>query len=253
MRIVRYQKNHHESYGILANDNIIPIIGDIFGDYTEGTPFPAKDTALLAPLIPKTLYAIGLNYRDHVGELDFAQQLPQEPISFIVSSQAVIGSEETIILNEKNCRIDEEAELVVIIGKPCFKVTAAEALDYVFGYTCGNDVSNRERQRQDGQWLRGKSYPTYKPLGPWIETELDPSNLAITGKVNGQIVQSSNTAHLLFSIPEIIAFLSSFTPLQPGDCIMTGTPQGVCALKDNDIVEITIENIGTLRNPVKAL
>lgn len=251
MRIIRYRYQNAINYGVYLGEDVAPIIGDIFGQYTvSDIRLPFASVQLLAPLIPRQLIAIGLNYHDHVGELDFAKKLPTEPISFVVASSAVIGPNEAIRLNDQTSRIDAEAELVAIIGKRCANVREAQALDYVFGYTCGNDVSNRDIQSQDGQWFRGKSYPTYKPLGPWIETELDPQHLAITGSVNGQVVQKSNTSHLLFSVAKLIAFLSSFTVLEAGDCIMTGTPQGVTRLHNGDLVDVTIEGIGTLTNPV---
>lgn len=251
MRIVRYQYQQQIAHGLLESEAISPIQGDIFGEYTVAAQtIPFNEVKLLAPLIPRQLFAIGLNYCDHVGELDFAKKMPEEPISFVAASSAVIGPDEAICLNDNISRIDEEAELVVIIGKPCFQVSEEEALHYVFGYTCGNDVSNRAMQSKDGQWFRGKSYPTYKPLGPWIETDFDPENAAIQGIVNHQVVQSSNTSHLLFSVRRLIAFLSSFTTLMPGDCIMTGTPQGVTQLQPGDRTEVTIAGIGTLSNPV---
>ncbi len=252
MRIIRFEHQDTVRYGQLIGEQIFPIDGDIFGEFAITAQALAQHhVKLLPPLIPRHLYAIGLNYLDHVGELDFAKQLPIEPISFLVSSQAVIGHEEYIILNEANCRIDEEAELAVVIGKNGYQIAESQALDYVLGYTCGNDVSNRHRQNQDGQWFRAKSYPTYKPLGPWIETSLDPSDLEITATLNGQIVQRGRTSQLLFSVPKLIAFLSSFTPLYAGDVIMTGTPKGVSNLQNGDTVEITVEGIGTLRNFVK--
>lgn len=252
MRIVRYQYRGHIGYGLYQDEAITPITGDLFGAYTvSAVHIPLAEATLLAPIIPRQLIAIGLNYHDHVGELDFAKKLPTEPISFVASSSAVIGPDEAICLNDQTSRIDAEAELVVVIGKPCYQVSEEEALTYVFGYTCGNDVSNRAVQSQDGQWFRGKSYPTYKPLGPWIETELDPSDVLVEGRVNGRLVQSASSKQLLFSVPKLIAFLSSFTELLPGDCIMTGTPQGVTQLQSGDLVEITIAGIGTLSNPVR--
>ena len=252
MRIVRYQYHGHTGYGLYQDESITPITGDLFGAYTvSAVRIPFAEATLLAPIIPRQLIAIGLNYHDHVGELDFAKKLPTEPISFVAASSAVIGPGEAICLNDGVSRIDEEAELVVVIGKRCYQVSEEEALEYVFGYTCGNDVSNRAVQSQDGQWFRGKSYPTYKPLGPWIETELDPSDVLVEGRVNGQLVQSASTKQLLFSVPKLIAFLSSFTELLPGDCIMTGTPQGVTQLHSGDQVGVTIAGIGTLSNPVR--
>ena len=252
MRLVRNQYHGHTGYGLYQDESITPITGDLFGAYTvSAVRIPLAEATLLAPIIPRQLIAIGLNYHDHVGELDFAKKLPTEPISFVAASSAVIGPGEAICLNDSVSRIDEEAELVVVIGKRCYQVSEEEALEYVFGYTCGNDVSNRAVQSQDGQWFRGKSYPTYKPLGPWIETELDPSDVLVEGRVNGQLVQSASSKQLLFSVPKLIAFLSSFTELLPGDCIMTGTPQGVTQLHSGDQVEVTIAGIGTLSNPVR--
>lgn len=251
MRIVRYQYQQDHTYGLLDGEQITPLIGEPWGAYTlTQERLALSEVQLLAPLAPRQLFAIGLNYHDHVGELDFAKKLPTEPISFLAAASAVIGPQEPIRLNDHTSRVDAEAELVVVIGKPCWQAREEDALDYVFGYTCGNDVSNRDVQSQDCQWFRGKSYPTYKPLGPWIETDLDPEHLTIQGLINGQIVQSSNTCRLLFSVRRLIAFLSSFTRLMPGDCIMTGTPSGVTQLHPGDVAEVVIEGIGALRNPV---
>ena len=205
------------------------------------------------------IICIGLNYRDHA--IETGADIPTEPVVFGKFNSTRIGSGETIVLPRVSHRVDYEAELVVVIGLMAKHVPAAEAMDYVFGYTCGHDVSARDWQkgRPGGQWLLGKSMDTFAPMGPVVvrrDAIADPGDLAVTMRLGGEVVQSSRTDQLIFSIPELIAHLSSVMTLKPGDVIFTGTPPGVGAarkpprfLKSGDVCEVEIEGIGRLRNP----
>ncbi len=250
MKLVRYEYLGQEGYGVYKEENIYPIEGEVFGKFeVTSKALKREKVILLNPVNPGKIIAIGLNYADHAGEFDF--KLPEEPLIFMVSNTSVIGPEDKITITSPGRRVDFEGELVVIIGKECFGVKEEEALDYVLGYTCGNDVSDRYIQKKDGQWTRAKSYPTYKPMGPWIETELNPDNLSIETLVNGEVKQSSNTKHMIFSVAQLVSFVSQFMPLYPGDAIYTGTPEGVGRLDHGDWVEVKIEGIGTLKNQVE--
>ena len=229
---------------------------------------PVADTDQVYYVSPSKIIALGLNYADHIQESVSAKargitgNIPKEPVLFAKTSNVLIGPDEVIIIPKyireyafENPRVDYEAELALIIKEQCKNVPAEEAMDYVFGYTCMNDVSQRNFQNSDASgWFRGKSLDTFGPIGPVVvlaEDIGDPQNLRIQTRLNGRIVQDSNTRHMIFTIPEIIAFISRQITLLPGDIIMTGTPQGVGPIKDGDTVEIEIENIGVLSNPVR--
>ena len=176
--------------------------------------------------------------------------MPDVPLIFMKPSTAVIGPEQTILLPPQSQQVEHEAELVVVIGKLGRWIAPEDASQYILGYTIGNDITARDLQRRDGQWTRGKGFDTFCPLGPWIETELNPADLMITCHVNGEMRQMGSTREMVFQIPQLIAFCSSIMTLEPGDLLMTGTPAGVSPLREGDIVEVAIENLGTLRNPV---
>ena len=260
-RIARLNYQDTVHYGLLEGEDIVRLIqGDIFGQWapTEIT-VPLSQVRLLAPVAPPNVIAIGLNYRKHAIESQMA--IPERPVIFFKTTTAVCGPGDPIMLpTMAPDEVDYECELVMVIGKRAKHVSAEEALDYVLGYTCGNDVSARDCQtRLDAQWARGKSFDTFAPLGPWIETDLDPDNVRVMTRLNGQVMQDSNTADLIFSCRELISYLSDAMTLLPGTVIMTGTPSGVgfarrppVFLKPGDTVEIEIEGIGTLSNPVIA-
>ena len=221
---------------------------------------PLAGARLTAPLRPRKVVAIGLNYLDHIREQGISDP-PKRPIVFTKFPSSVVGNGDRIEVDrELTERADWEVELAVVIGKPMRSVPKSEALDYVFGYTVANDVSARDLQFSDGQWIRGKSLDTFCPLGPVIVTpdELgDISSLALRTRVNGELVQDSSTAEMLFDVPELLAFCSRSFPLDPGDVLLTGTPWGcgefmdpVRSLQDGDVVEVEVEGVGTLRNPV---
>ncbi len=259
MRIARYQLGDQPpAYGLLeAPDRIVPLAGDPFGppQRAPGT-LAVAEVRLLAPVEPPTIVAVGLNYRGHAAEA--GQALPAAPLFFLKATTAAIGPEAPILLPAMAPgEVDYEAELAVVIGRRAHNVPEAQALDHVLGYTCANDVSARDCQHHDGQWARAKSFDTFAPLGPWIETELDPGHCAIRSRLNGQVMQSANTDDLVFDVPRLVSYLSRCLTLLPGTVIMTGTPAGVgftrtppVFLRAGDVIEVEIEGIGTLRNPV---
>jgi 2-keto-4-pentenoate hydratase/2-oxohepta-3-ene-1,7-dioic acid hydratase in catechol pathway len=176
--------------------------------------------------------------------------IPSVPLIFLKPSTAVVGPNESIILPPGCRRVDYEGELAVIVGKKAKGVPVEEAAEYVLGYTCFNDVSDREAQAIDGQWTRAKGYDTFAPIGPWIETDISPDDLKLETYVNGDLRQSASTKELVFSVPELISFISQIMTLLPGDVIATGTPEGVGPLRPGDIVQVKVEGIGVLTNPV---
>lgn len=220
-----------------------------FGDPTfTGRSWPLADVRLLAPILASKVICIGKNYADHAAEM--GSEAPEDPVIFMKPSTTIIGPEASIVLPPTATEVHYEGELAIVIGRPAKSVSADKALDVVLGYTVANDVTSRDHQRHDGQWTRGKSHDTFCPLGPWIETNLDASDLAIRTTLEGAVKQDSRTSLLLHDIPKIIEWVSEVMTLLPGDVILTGTPAGVGAIRDGEIVEVSVEGIGTLRNPV---
>ena len=251
MRVVRFLHEGKPRYGLLEGEEIRPLAA-----FPEGRRFeplkeaiPLKSVKLLPPCVPSKIVALGLNYRDHAVELGLP--LPEEPLLFLKPPSAVIGPGETILLPPESKRVDYEAELAVVIGRKARRVSPEEALDFVLGYTCFNDVTARDLQQKDGQWTRAKSFDTFAPFGPWIETELDPGALRVRSYLNGNLKQDSSTKELVFSVPEIISFVSNIMTLLPGDVIATGTPPGIGPLSPGDVIEVEIEGIGRLKNLVR--
>lgn len=254
MKIVRFEETLGGSpvHGILDGDTIYNAVGDVFGSLAKGKEVgPASDVQLLAPIEPGKVIAIGLNYIDHVTELDSSRELPTTPVMFMKPPSAIVGPGAAIELGHPEHDIHYEAELVVVIGKQAKDVSEEDALDYVLGYTAGNDVSDRVEQYGDGQWIRGKGHDTYLPLGPAIETELDIADTVVQSRLNGEQRQKESTKSLIFSVPFLVSFISNVMTLNPGDIIMTGTPHGVGPMKDGDTIEIEVEGIGVLSNPVR--
>lgn len=250
MKIAKYRYNGTEQHGVIKEEQIFPVKGDIYGEYqVADSGVPLKDVQLLAPIAPRKLIAIGLNYALHAKESN--KPLPDEPMMFMCSPNAIIGPEDTIELDNNQDRIDFEAEIAIVINKKAKNVKAKDAFDYVLGYTCANDVSNRDLQKKDIQYTRAKSFDTYKPLGPWIETDLKPNELDIKLWQNGELRQSSNTNDMIFHVDKLIEFVSHVMTLEQGDIIITGTPSGVGPMKTGDVIEIEIEGIGKLTNHVK--
>ncbi len=260
MRIVRFLKNNDIFFGVLQGEEISLIEGDIFGEFKiSSTKINKKEVKLLAPISPPNIIAIGLNYKKHAEES--GKDCPDKPLIFLKATSSVIGPEDDIVIPEAAPdEVDFEAELTIVIGKQAKNIEIEEVDKYILGYTCGNDVSARDCQfRIDQQWARGKSFDTFCPLGPWIETELpDPDNCRIVSRLNGTIMQDSNTSDLIFGVKELVSYCSKNFTLLPGTVIMTGTPSGVgfarkppVFLKKGDTIEIEIEGIGVLSNRVK--
>jgi 2-keto-4-pentenoate hydratase/2-oxohepta-3-ene-1,7-dioic acid hydratase in catechol pathway len=209
------------------------------------------ELTLLPPVAPGKIVCVGLNYVAHVTENDPTRVVPEEPVLFMKPPSALIGPGDAIVIANPDHRTDYEAELAIVIGRRARNVSEAEALDHAFGYTAGNDVSDRILQRKDGQWVRAKGYDTYCPLGPWIETELDVADVRVESRLNGEVRQSQTTASMIFSPRFLISFISRVMTLEPGDVIMTGTPEGVGPMTAGDTIEIEVGGVGVLRNAVR--
>ena len=251
MKILRIKYKERVSYGILEGEKVLLVEGDLFSGFNEfGSLIPLEEVKLLPPVEPTKIIGVGLNYRDHAEEVGL--EVPSEPLIFLKPSTSVIGPEEPIIIPPSSQRVDYEGELAIVISKRAKGVSPEEAHKYILGYTCFNDVTARDIQLREKQWTRAKGYDTFAPLGPWIETEIDPMNLNLETLVNGERRQLSNTRNLIFNPFELVSFISHIMTLLPGDIIATGTPSGIGPLREGDVVEVRIEGIGTLRNPVKA-
>ncbi|MCU1686253.1 MAG: 5-oxopent-3-ene,2,5-tricarboxylate decarboxylase [Amycolatopsis sp.] len=214
-----------------------------------GRRWPLADVRVLAPILPSKVIAVGRNYAKHAAE--FGNEVPTAPMLFIKPSTSVIGPNAAIKLPKASSRVDFEGELAIVIGQPVKNVPASKAAAAILGYTVANDVSARDLQKSDGQWGRAKGFDTFCPLGPWIETSLDASDLTLRTEVSGELKQDGRTSDLVHSIEELVEFISGVMTLLPGDVILTGTPEGVGEITDGDEVSITIEGIGTLTNPVQ--
>jgi len=234
-------------YGLIENDVIIEIDGDIFtGFKVNEKKYSIKNVKILAPCLPSKVVAVGLNYIDHAKEL--GMKIPDEPVLFMKPSTSVIGQYDNIIYPTMSKRVDYEAELAVVIKDKTKNIEPEEAHTHIFGYTCLNDVTARDLQKKDGQWTRAKSFDTFCPIGPYIVTDINPDNLKIELLLNGQLKQSSFTSNLIFNIQKLVSFISKVMTLFPGDIITTGTPSGIGPLKHGDKVEVAIEKVGRLRN-----
>jgi 2-keto-4-pentenoate hydratase/2-oxohepta-3-ene-1,7-dioic acid hydratase in catechol pathway len=216
----------------------------------SGRRWPLADVRLLAPVLPTKVVCIGKNYADHAREM--GGEPPADPVMFIKPSTSVIGPNAAVKLPPDSSRVDFEGELAVVIGQPCKDVPAEKASSVIFGYTIGNDVTARDQQQADGQWTRGKGHDTFCPLGPWVETQLEPDDLAIRTDLDGVVKQDSRTSLLLHDIPKLIEWITRVMTMLPGDVILTGTPAGVGPMTAGQSVSVTVEGIGTLTNPVTA-
>ena len=271
MRIARFAHGGDVGYGIVEDvtqdgaagtvtgadaDGLVvaELLGHPFGIGDEairltGVRYPLADVRLLAPVLPSKVVAIGRNYADHAAEL--GNEVPDDPIIFLKPSTAVVGPRDPIVYpTQLSERVDFEGELAVVIGRLCRQVPPERVGEVIFGYTCANDVTARDLQAKDGQWARAKGFDTFCPLGPWIETDVDPADLELTTIVNGEIRQNSRTSLLLHNVTALVAYVTAVMTLLPGDVLLTGTPAGVGPLKDGDEVSVTIESIGTLTNGV---
>ncbi|MCM8756936.1 MAG: fumarylacetoacetate hydrolase family protein [Candidatus Omnitrophica bacterium] len=254
-------ENSQPVYGVLRSDRIYLLDRSALdgGKETGLVIMRQQVKTFLPPVEPPNIIALGLNYRQHAQES--GKPVPTSPVIFLKATTSLVGHLSPVVLpREAPAEVDYEAELVVVIGKKAKRVSEKEALEYVFGYTCGNDISARDCQlRVDQQWARGKSFDSFAPVGPWVETDLDPNNLKIRLALNGQTMQDSSTGDMIFPVPKIVSYLSQQMTLLPGTIIMTGTPSGVgfarqppVFLKPGDVLEVEIEGIGCLRNHVVA-
>ena len=249
MKIVRFTAGARVEYGILTGESIQAITGKPYRTIKlTDRYYRLNEVRLLSPCLPSKIVAMGLNYRKHAEEVKLP--IPQTPLIFLKPPTSVIGPEDNIVLPPSSTRVDYEGELAVVIKKKASHVPEAEALEYVLGYTCLNDVSARDHQRDDVQWTRSKGFDTFGPVGPCIETELDPGNIMLETYLNGELKQQSNTDDLIYPVPTQISFISDVMTLLPGDIIATGTPSGIGRMLPGDTVEIKIASIGTLRNYV---
>lgn len=249
MKIVRFTVENKVKYGVLSGE-LIQVVEDkpYRSVKISDRSYWLEEVKLLSPCAPSKIVALGLNYHNHAKELK--SQLPDAPLIFLKPSTAVIGPEDNIVYPASSARVDYEGELAVVIKKPVWRVSTDDALDYVLGYTCFNDVTARDIQEQDKQWTRAKSFDTFAAIGPCIETDLEPGNVVVETYLNGQLKQKGSTSDLIFTVPELINFISHVMSLLPGDIIATGTPSGIGPMYPGDKVEVKIEPIGTLRNYV---
>jgi 2-keto-4-pentenoate hydratase/2-oxohepta-3-ene-1,7-dioic acid hydratase in catechol pathway len=255
VNITRYVTNEGPAYGWVENGRIYQLLGGNplttpIEELKKGDLVGAADHLLLYPPVdPTKIVCVGRNYAAHAAEHN--AEVPKEPMLFLKPPSALIAYDMPIEIPPNIGRVDLEAELAVVIGKTARRVKKEQALHYVFGYMCANDVSARVLQKEDKQWGRAKGFDTFCPIGPWVTTDLDPSNLQISGRLNGQTVINSSTRYMIFDVPTLIEFISHVMTLEAGDIIVTGTPEGVSEIRENDIVEIEIEGIGVLRNSVE--
>lgn len=260
MRVVRFTPQPDTGlgsdplYGILEEDNRISIIsGDpiYHGIQKTAATVDLTKVRLLAPVIPRSkIVAVGKNYADHAAEMGGV--VPEEPIIFLKPNTSVIGPGDTIVWPAIAPTIDYEAELAIVIGRVCKEVPKERVNDVIFGYTMANDVTCREIQRKDGQWMRAKSFDTFCPLGPWIETEFVPGNQRITTTLNGEIKQDAHLSDMMYKVPDIIHFITQVMTLLPGDVVITGTPAGIGPMPEKATVAVAIEGLGQLTNKVSA-
>lgn len=249
MRLVRFRFGERIATGFVEGEVVRMLQGTFFENpLPSGDEIPLDDVRLLAPILPSKIVAVGKNYQAHAAE--FGQDVPDEPLLFLKPSTAVIGPGDPIPLPPVSRRVDFEGELAVVIGRIARHVAAEDASKYILGYTCGNDVTLRDLQRVDDQWARAKGFDGSCPLGPWIETELDPNDTKIETRLNGEVRQSGRTADMVYGVAALVAYITEFMTMLPGDVIMTVTPEGVGKLSPGDRVEVEIEGVGTLANPV---
>lgn len=252
MRFIRYQTGQDAPrFGWIYEEAVGPVEGDIFGEYRrlEAT-LPLARVKLLSPVLPGKIIAVGKNYADHAREM--GSEVPSSPILFMKPPTSVIGPGEYIDCPPQSRKVDHEAELAVVIGRKGRWIQPKDVPSYILGYTIANDVTARDLQKLDGQWTRAKSFDTFCPLGPWIETDFDPSDALVTCRVDDELRQMASTRELIFSVPDLVAFVSSVMTLMPGDVILTGTPAGVGQIMPGNLVDVAIEGIGSLKNPVRA-
>jgi 2-keto-4-pentenoate hydratase/2-oxohepta-3-ene-1,7-dioic acid hydratase in catechol pathway len=251
MRLIRYRFGDRISTGVLEDETIRTLCGTFFEDPVfTGEEVPLADVRVLAPVLPSKAVCVGKNYAAHAAE--FGGEIPEEPMLFLKPSTAVIGPGDPIQLLPISHRVDYEGELAIVIGRLTRRVDPEQAARSILGYTCANDVTLRDVQGHDEQWTRAKGFDGSCPLGPWIETDLDPSDVLVETRLNGETRQSARTSEMVFGPVALIAYIATFMTLLPGDVVLTGTPEGVGRLEPEDRVEIEIGGLGVLANPVVA-
>jgi len=256
--VARYRKDGALHYGRLDGDAFVRLADAPWRSLDETAIRDARGAVqLVAPLEPSKIVCVGLNYRAHVAEsvtqvVKTDEGVPAEPLLFLKPPSAMIGPGDAVRLPAGVTRMDPEGEMGVVIGARARRVREEDALGHVLGLVCGNDVSARNYQRQDGQWARAKGFDTFAPLGPWIAIGLDPHDRTVECRVNGERRQTGNTRDLLFPVPFLIRHISAIMTLEPGDVILTGTPAGVAPVQPGDVIEVEVEGVGVLQNPVEA-
>jgi 2-keto-4-pentenoate hydratase/2-oxohepta-3-ene-1,7-dioic acid hydratase in catechol pathway len=255
VKIARFTTGDEPSYGVVGGPDGDQIVASMVGDplyqgvELTGEQFPLADVRLLAPVIPRSkVVGIGRNYAAHAAEL--GHDMPDEPLVFLKPNTSVIGPFDPIVYPRESTNVHYEAELGVVIGRICRNVPPETVAEVIFGYTVVNDVTARDLQNKDGQWTRAKGYDSFCPLGPWIETELDTSDVLVSTTLNGEVKQSGSTSLMLFDVAAIIAHVTTFMTLLPGDVIATGTPEGVGPMNPGDQVSVSVAGVGTLTNTV---
>ncbi|SDQ75027.1 fumarylacetoacetate hydrolase family protein [Quadrisphaera sp. DSM 44207] len=255
MRIARFTTGEDPRFGLVEGEAGEEVLHVVVGDplyaplQPTGERVPLADARLLAPVIPRSkVVGIGRNYAEHAEEL--GNDVPQRPLVFLTPNTAVVGPGDPVVLPEGSQEVHYEGELAVVIGRVCKDVPRERAREVVLGYTCANDVTARDWQRSDGQWARAKGFDTSCPLGPWIVPDLDVADLRVTTRLDGRTVQDGTTADMVFDVPDLVAAVSAAFTLLPGDVILTGTPAGVGPLAEGQRVEVEVEGVGVLANPV---
>lgn len=249
MRIVRFRHGNEDAFGQVERGVVRLVRRDALGHWRPGEEAGRlEDVKLLPPCVPTKIVAVGLNYVKHIKESKMP--VPQEPLLFLKPPSAVLGPGDRIRYPQMSKQVDYEGELAIVIGRQAKTVSEKSAKDYVLGYTCGNDVTARDLQRKDGQWTRAKGFDTFCPLGPAIVTDVDPLGLRIITRLNGETKQDDDTAEMIFGVSELVSYVSRIMTLEPFDVILTGTPCGVGPMKPGDVVEVEIEDIGTLTNGI---
>lgn len=244
------------AYGVVEGPQEAPVLAELSAhpiletSRRTGEQVPLAEATLVAPVVPSKVVCVGKNYADHAREM--GGEAPERPVLFLKPSTAVVGPGAAIVHPADSDRVDYEGELAVVIGRIARHVPAARALEHVFGYTCANDVTARDQQQADGQWTRAKGHDTFCPLGPWVQTELDPAASRVTTVLDGVTVQDSATALMIHPLAELLAYISRVMTLLPGDVVLTGTPAGVGPMRPGQEVSVTVDGIGTLTNPVVA-
>jgi 2-keto-4-pentenoate hydratase/2-oxohepta-3-ene-1,7-dioic acid hydratase in catechol pathway len=251
VRLLRFRYGDRIAHGVIetGSEEIKVLAGTFFENPAPtGESVPLDDVRVLAPVLPSKLVCVGKNYAAHAAEFDM--EVPEEPLLFLKPSTAVIGPDDAIQLLPISPRIDYEGELAVVIGRLARHVRAEDAGRFILGFTCANDVTLRSLQKMDDQWTRAKGFDGSCPLGPWISTDVDPTDVDVETRLNGDVVQHGTSADMVFGVATLIEYITTFMTLLPGDVLLTGTPEGVGKIVDGDVVEIDIEGVGVLRNPV---